>query len=248
MRIICLFVVVVCFLLHSCSMVSHRVKSIFPDTRQIDSLSGADTLITARIHFDLQKIQESVENDDSLRINAFRECYSLKELSQMKALSQMDLDYYHDILTVPCSIAVETQLYPQAYKSKLEGLLFGVFANKPYFSDAAKIKGGEFESTVSKRVERIKYVVSQVVSVDSLSLVRSIGRYDSKSHRMPIALFLGKNGDSYCWVYVEAWERKFLMGMAIELEENVDFRQLDHIEVKIYDQEFKECITSFKCD
>lgn len=142
-----------------------------------------------------------------------------------------------------------------------ESLVFNTFANKPYFEDAPKIKRLDFEKEIKTRNKGIRECVTLITGLDSLTNIPNETSTDTIDNRLPIALFLGKYGDSYCWIYIVNWERKSFDQFADEMatlldddetdefgiKESVKYVSLGHIEGRLYNFDFTRELLRFRC-
>lgn len=242
---------------------NRRIKKVFPTIEVLDSIPPSDQPIIAQIDFDLKSISFS-EKTQAYILDKAQKSYS--DIKEKKEAGETLSDYDNSLYGEGDSLQSIDRIYKRQCAWYLSGRLFKVFANKPYFSDTIRTRESQIHSLCEQRLGRCTKAVAKIINKKAASRFTASARkreYDD-IYYFPVSLFLAKNGEEYCWIYVEAWEYVGCAGPSSvrvvqftggdgnqsevkEPEEPIEKFTFGHIQGTVFSFDFTEELGTFRC-
>lgn len=220
-----------------------KIKRQFPEILSLDSIQSSDEVIIARIDFNFQ---DAVDQFDSTFYNKTGPKMYARIVNKKNDGDSLS-DFDKECLELGEERAIKEKIYEDLFGWSFPSILFDIFANKTFFSNDLKIRQSEFDSIKVGVIQQLQLVISSVHTENAASLFkREAEDRNEKINFYPIALFLAKNDDGFCWIYIESWEYRS-MGINLLNGSTNPNAPLGHIRGTIFNFDFNEKIGFFQC-
>lgn len=221
-----------------------RIRRHFSDIMSIDSIMGSDDIIIERIDFDYLEVYNEfcnkfISHEGFLKFSEIRVKYESGD-----SLS----DFEKECIALGEEQAILNKLLPIELNWSLSAPYFDIFANKPYFDNSSDILKTEFDMVRSGRVDSMVNIITHIVSSEASVTFRNYvdESNDDKYYSLPVSLFLARNGNEYCWIFIKSWEYKSASINILDSSPS-DIANVGHIEGTVFNFDFSESLISFAC-